>query len=330
MATRAAALRQLLTTNLWIKLLATFFALLVNGLIWSSVFEYYFAGFGGGLISFAGASLSMIVGQVYSNFLGKMMRDYLAAPTSYMKLLVRIGNAGDAVAGIYRSGLARDPILRIKAMLQHLAFYGFRLFAPENSDRLGLVELRPVVSLARAARGSSLSDLASRDPVTYAISSIPEDLERVAEAAHWEDPMRLMHDLRIYMFLEVARMRDAGIDTEVIRMALSSLKPVWDQIEAIESDRLIREPAIFDAHMRVLFVVYFFVWVPISSWAAVGWLASWIAYPFVSLAFLAFGVYNSWIGDPFDPGRPVLVGDLLGAREWFSVTEMERKFADAA
>ncbi len=140
--------------------------------------------------------------------------------------------------------------------------------------------------------------------------------------------MRLVHDARIYLYREIAMMRGAAIDMEAVRMALRSLKPVWNQLEDIESGRLVREPAIFTAHMRGLFVFYFFLWVPISSWAAVGWLATVISYPFVAMAFLGIGVYSAWIGDAFDPSRPVLVADLVKARERYAITEMERKFEE--
>lgn len=322
----SAVTKQLLTTNLWVLLIASFFAFFLNGVIWATLFEYYFSGFGGNLISFAGASLSLIVGSVYSTFLGKMMRDYLAGPTSYLKLLVQIGNAGDALAGLYHADVARGALTNIKSMLQHLGFYSFRIFAPENADELGLVEDRPRVSLVGAGR-EALAERAAAHPVTYAVTNIPDDLSAIVSEARWGDPIRLAHDLRAYLYREIAIMSRSGIDMEIMHMALRSLKPVWNQLEAIESGRLVREPAIFDAHMRALFVFYFFIWVPISSWASVGWIATAVSYPFVAMAFLGIGVYNAWIGDPFDPMRPVLVADLVGAREAYAVTEMERKFA---
>ena len=236
---------------------------------------------------------------------------------------MQIGNAGDALAGLYHAGVAPDALLNIKSMLQFLGFYSYRIFSPENADGLGLEEDRPVVSLAGAGR-ESLAERAAARPVIYAVTTISEDMFALTKDAQWRDPLRLMHDLRTYLYKEIALMKD--IDMEVVHMALRSLKPVWNQLESIESGRLVHEPAIFDAHMRALFVFYFFIWVPISSWAAVGWLATMISYPFVAMAFLGIGIYNAWIGDPFDPSRPVLVADLIGAREAYAVTEMERKF----
>lgn len=322
----SAVTKQLFATNLWVLLIASFFAFFLNGVIWASLFEYYFSSFGGNLISFAGASLSLIVGSVYSTFLGKMMRDYLAGPTSYLRLLVQIGNAGDAIAGLYHAEIARDHLLHIKSMLQHLGFYSFRIFAPDNVDELGSVEDRPSISLVGAGR-ESLAERAASRPVTYAVTNIPDNLNATMSSARWNEPIQLTHDLRAYLYREIASMDKSEIDMEIMHMALRSLKPVWNQLESIESGRLVREPAIFDAHMRALFVFYFFIWVPISSWASVGWIATAVSYPFVAMAFLGIGVYNAWIGDPFDPMRPVLVADLVGAREAYAITEMERKFA---
>lgn len=324
--------RQAFATSFVPWFLASGFVFLINGFIWASLFEHYFPDVGGSFVSFAGASLSLIVGTVYSTWLKKMLQDYLSAPTMYLKLLVHIGNAGDSIAGISHGGdggAMRVSMIRIKAMLQHLAFYSYRIFAPDNRDRLGLVEERPIVPLGAAGR-YSLAELAEMYPVTYKIEALPDDLNELVTKVHLGEssPLRFAHDLRRYLYNEIANMRRADLDMEVIHMALRTLKPVWNQLEEIESGRLVEEPAIFALHMKALFVFYFFLWVPVSSWAAIGLGWTVVTYPIVSMAFLGIGVYNAWLGSAFDPSRPVLVADLLGAREKYAVTEMERKFEE--
>src|SRR3990172_3556328 len=135
----SAIARQFLATNLWILIVAAFFVFFVNGIIWASIFQYYFASWNMELIGLAGASLSLIVGSVYSAFLSKVTRDYLSGPVDYSKLLTSISHAGDAIAGYYRirdDKELREAMIDFKSILQHLAFYSYRLFAPTNIDRL--------------------------------------------------------------------------------------------------------------------------------------------------------------------------------------------------
>lgn len=327
MAGPPLVVRQLLTTDLWIRMIAAFFVFAVNGVIWASVFEYYFSGFGGGLVSFAGASLSLIVGSVYSTFLNKMMTDYLSGPTSYLKLLVHIGTVGDAIAGIYRGAPEgsplRDHMICIKAALQHVAFYSFRIFAPDNRHRLGREGHRPVVYYS-PTQNFYLGEIADAQDVTYRVAKLPEDLELRAFGAWAGDPIELVHDMRVYLYEKLQSVDATEMD--LMNMAFKALRPVWTQIEAIESSSLVREPAIFHWHMQALFVFYFFVWTPISSWAAIGWRATVWSYPFVAMAFLGIGIYNAWIGDSFAPDCPVMISNLRGARVHYALLKMEKKF----
>ena len=320
---------QLLTTNLWVRMIASFFALFLNGVFWASLLEYYFSGFGGNLISFAGASLSLIVGSVYSTFLSKMMRDYLAGPTKYLNLLIQIEYVGDSLAGLYQSGLAPEIMLHMKVTLQLLGFYIYRVFAPDNQDIIGPEEDRPVLSMKGLGR-DSLAERADARPVTYTITNASkEGLINLIQEAQWEDPIKLVHKLRTTLFQEIATIRktDKNIDMETIHMALHYLKPVWIQLSSIESGRLIQEPAIFNAHMQVIFIFYFFIWVPISSWAAVGWIPTIIFYPIVAMVFLIPGIINAWISNPWDSTRPVLIADLAGARVKYILNDMDEKFS---
>lgn len=319
--------RQLLTTNLWILMIASFFVFAVNGVIWASIFEHYFPDFGGGLVSFAGASLSLIVGTVYSTFLNKMMTDYLSGPTSYLKLLVHVGSVGDAIAGVYRGAAPdsalRDHMLCIKSALQYVAFYAFRIFYPENEHRLGREGSRPAI-LYSPTQNFYLGEIADSSPVIYRVAALPEDLEERGEGAWVADPVEFVHDMRVYLYEKLQAM--SKDETELMHMAFRALNPVWEQLEAIESSSLVREPEIFKWHTYALFVFYFFVWCPVSSWSAIGWRATVWTYPFVSMIFLGYGIYNAWIGDPFAPDCPVMISNMRGARVHYALLKMERKF----
>jgi hypothetical protein len=332
--------RQVFATSFVPWLIASWGLFFVNGMIWASLFEHYFgeeegvdSGVRSSLVGFAGASLSLIVGTVYSTWLGKMLRDYLAGPTKYLNLLVYIGHAGDAIAGLHRTSAEgsqlRESMVTIKATLQHLAFYTYRIFAPENRDRIGLTEDRPVLPFGLAAR-VSYAELAATYPVTYKVDVLPDALDELANRLHRGEmsTVDFVHALRAYLFSQVQPMLKADVDMEIIHMALNPLEPVWEQLAQIEIGALVQQPAIFDLHMQALFAFYFFLWVPVSSWAAIGWGWTVMIYPWITLAFLGIGVYNAWIGDAFDPSRPVLVADLLGAREKYAVLSLDRKFGE--
>jgi len=320
-------IRQLLTTDLWIRMIASFFLFFLNGILWTSVFEFYFPGFEGGLISFAGASLSLIVGSVYSSFLNKMMKNYLAAPTSYTTLLVQIGFAADAIAGLYQQGLAKSNMLKLKTNLQMIAFYSYRIFAPENKDKLGSTEDRPTIDFTSTTT-IPLAELASEQAVIYKINNLYEELIELSKDVDFMSPIEFIHKLRINTFKILAKIQleNKKVDIEIIRMALESLQPTWNQLEMIESGGLIKEATIFRAHTKALFIFYFFIWVPISSWASIGWIATIILYPFIAMAFLEPAIYNDWINDPFNPNRQVMIADLIGLRERYSITDFENKF----
>lgn len=327
MAGPPLVVRQLLTTNLWILMIASLFAFAINGLIWASVFEYYFPTFGGGLVSFAGASLSLIVGSVYSTFLNKMMTDYLSGPTMYLKLLVHIGTVGDAIAGIYRGSAEDSPLrermIEIKCALQHVAFYSFRIFAPENFHRLGREGSSPSIVYS-PTQNFYLGDIADSQEVVYRVAKLPADLEELAERTWSGDPNEFWHEMRTYLYEKLQKVRSE--DIELMNMAFHALRPVWTQLEIIESSSLVREPEIMHWHMQSLFVFYFFIWTPISSWAAIGWRATVWSYPFVAMAFLGIGIYNAWIGDAFAPDCPVMISNLRGARVHYALIKMERRF----
>src|SRR3972149_402233 len=199
-------IRQVLATSLVTRLIGSTIVFFVNSAIWATLFEYYFPDFGGSLLSFAGASLSLIVGTIYGTFLTKMMQDYLAGPRRYVELLVQIGNAGDAIAGLYASlPVIHEHLIKIRFALQVIAFYSYRIFSPGNSDGIGLTKYQPAVSLSQATRsGESVAKLIAQNPVVYKVSYAPDDLLVAIEDARYESPMKIIHTMRIYLYREIA------------------------------------------------------------------------------------------------------------------------------
>jgi len=321
--------RQFLATNLWIWWIGSLFAFFLIGLIWASLFEYYFAGWNTQLIAVAGASLSLIVGSVYSTFLSSMTRNYLSGPTSYARLLVAICHAGDAIAGYYS---VRDgdedfskSMIDLKSVLQHLGFYSYRLFSETNADRLGEKESRPTLPISLLST-ESIASVIDSTPTIYAVSNIPPELMQINNDAIKNNAWELIYSIRIFYYARIARMRNELSDLELIERSMKPLNSVWQILEEIEVSGQIHEPKIFQLHIQALFMLYFFVWIPVSTWAAIGWIGTIIIYPFIAMAFLGIAIYNAWIGDPFHSNRPALIFDLYAKREQYIINHMEEKF----
>ena len=281
------------------------------------------------LIGLAGASLSLIVGSVYSAFLSKVTRDYLSGPVDYSKLLTSISHAGDAIAGYYRirdDKELREAMIDFKSILQHLAFYSYRLFAPTNIDRLGDTAERPSIPAGLLAR-ESIAETISAQNTIYKVTNIPPELAEVnRDALMGADAIHLIRKIRVYYYSRMGKMRAEISEIELIEQGMKPLRDVWKVLEQIESMAGIHEPEVFQMHMQALFVFYFFLWIPVSAWASVGWLASIIVYPFIAIAFLGPGIYNMWIGNPFDPSSPVLIVDFIAKREQYAVNNFEALF----
>jgi hypothetical protein len=334
----SSAAREVLTTGLWVLMAEATFVFFLNGLLWASVFEYYFPDFGGNLVAYAGSSLSLIVGTMYSSFLDKMMRDYLAGPRSYVELLVRIGNVGDSIAGVMGlpgegegSRIARDAkndaaararLQNVRCALRIVAFYAYRIFSPENHDSLGREAIEPTVTVESANRFGA-ARAASRVDRRYRIAHLPSELEGVAADGAYLPPIALIHEMRGFVARQLTELQALGVDPALMQLViLGDLVPALESVTGIEASSLVQEPAIFGAHAEALFVFYFFFWFPVSTWAAVGWTATVLSYPLVAMIFLGPGVYRAWIGNPFDPARQAIVADTASARRRYAVDEM--------
>ena len=98
-------------------------------------------------------------------------------------------------------------------------------------------------------------------------------------------------------------------------------RKVFDRIKPY----VIHEPTIFKEHMQLLYFLVLGVWGPITSWILFGYKLTMFFWPLVLYALFAPSWYRAWIGDPFDPLRPLTIAehDLWWNKSWARIMKKE-------
>jgi hypothetical protein len=97
----------------------------------------------------------------------------------------------------------------------------------------------------------------------------------------------------------------------------ASLDIVSECTKRIDVAYSVREPVLFDIFIKAALFIYFVLWFPFVLWIRVGFMASLIGYPIVMFMTNGVVILRSWLGDPFDPKRPIqLVNYYAWKRQW--------------
>lgn len=80
---------------------------------------------------------------------------------------------------------------------------------------------------------------------------------------------------------------------------------IYDVIEELDVSFTIREPPAFNTHNIITLTIYFAIWLPFVMWITIGYWPTVVAYPIAMFLLSGVMIYRIWMGDAFDPFRPV-------------------------
>lgn len=283
-------------TGLFMVIVVYLIVFAVVATSWVLILEKFTPGLQGD-ISFTRAfdALNIVIGFVYFVWLKQSFHGYTKPVRQFRNLIVQIRSFSNTFFGIFeyqekkidatQENTFRNHISDMNVVLQLFIFHSYRLFAKKNIDQF------PIQS--------------------YNISYyLKQKLVALDQFGFMTVECRLLTITRsiIRKLDEESVLIDA--DLRDLNRNLNNISGMLDQIDV---DQAVIEPDVFQNHVGFTLLVYFGLWTPVTMWISFGPAITIIIYPIVLFILTGPVIYRGWLGDPFDPKRPIRLGEHM---EW--------------
>jgi hypothetical protein len=93
----------------------------------------------------------------------------------------------------------------------------------------------------------------------------------------------------------------SGADTNTLN---HDIDKIYESLTVIDLANNVKEPRIYKDYIRIVIFAYFLLWVPFLLAIYIGWIAI-LLYPIIMNLTIGPAVISGWLGDVFDPFRPL-------------------------
>ena len=289
-------------TGLFMVIVVYFIVFALVATVWVLILEQFTPGLQGD-IGFTRAfdAINIVIGFIYFVWLKQSFHGYTRSIRQFRNLIVQIRNFSNTFFGVFEyqekksSAFKTRPeefvrhINDMNTVLQLFIFHSYRLFASQNTDQFP-IQLHKISNYL----GEKLSVLNQYDHMTI--------------------ECRLLAITRS-IILELDK-EDFLIDAD-IRDLNRNLNNISGMLDQIDVDQAVIEPDVFQNHVGFTLLVYFGLWTPVTMWISFGATITIIVYPLVLFILTGPVIYRGWLGDPFDPRRPLRLGEHIEWRKDF-------------
>jgi hypothetical protein len=123
-------------------------------------------------------------------------------------------------------------------------------------------------------------------------------------------PINMVRDLLSVIMLSVNQAKvSSNIGSGQLNCLITDISELYKILEDIDTNMNAPTPTMFKTHAKMVLYFYFGIWLPYSLWVYFDIIATIIIYPILMFLLTGMIFYRWWLGDPFDPSRPVKLVD---------------------
>ncbi len=288
---------------------------LVVGAFWALIFQLEFPDLqGNGAFASSLTSVEIVLGFVYFIWLRLQLFGYIDSVKEYAELIERIERTGVRLFAEF-DGIESDRenawahVRNMKAALQWMIFYCYKIYVPTNNDLLeknpsearrvemGEGRWKTEGELALQSDLEDVGEAISRKRDVYLISGAPERLLEISEL----DGLDACRRAELFLFQEFSHLSDHKF-YEFVDKQISA---ITEKTIAIAVNRAAEEPGMGKFYVGFVLLAYFGVWLPIVLWVRFGLIAGPIIYAIVLYFLTSPMIYRRWMGNAFSSTRPI-------------------------
>ena len=220
---------------------------------------------------------------------------YTAVPIMYRKLCFRTETLSDKFFTLH-TNVAKDRphLLMIKDALAGMIVYGYKMFSVNDTVRIGQEPKDWANGYVFRSHGMQVIRQKYQGNTSASTSMIRDMISIIIQC------------------IKIAE-KETHLSNGDVVMITTEITSIYSIMEEIDVAMNISEPPIFNTHNLFTLFIYFVVWQPFVMWITLDFWVTVIAYPIIMFLLTGVLVYRSWMGDPFDPERPL---QLMNYHKW--------------
>ena len=279
------------------------YALVATG--WTLILEKFTPSLSGNIpFTRAFSAIDIVIGFIYFTWLNKSFLGYTRTVSQNLKLNQQVRVFSEKFFGIFESEKSWQQLLGSKSsgkektteielheyiqdmriLLQSLIFHGYAIFTTKIFN----------------------------DTYKPNFNGISRNLTNGLNAINESNTIEIEHELIKLIRTNIHLMKKEGFLLDVdIQDLEKNLNIIIEIIDHIDLGQTVIEPDLFNNHIGFTLLLYFGLWTPVAMWISFGVAITIIIYPIVIFILTGPVIYRSWLGDPFDPQRPIRLGEHL-------------------